>query len=111
MEPLSVGVHACQSAGVKLGSKVLVCGAGQSILKAICSGCSKVVFECSQLLHEMCMTCTESAYFGTFSGVYHACYMFENVRCMFGAWYTSIYSLPDNTGNVHCTKSGLDVTY
>ena len=29
LEPLSVGVHACQRAGVKLGSKVLVCGAGE----------------------------------------------------------------------------------
>ena len=29
LEPLSVGVHACQRAGVGLGSKVLVCGAGQ----------------------------------------------------------------------------------
>ena len=50
LEPLSVGVHACQRVGVKLGSKVLVCGAGQSILKAVCSGCSKVIFEHSQLL-------------------------------------------------------------
>ncbi|XP_070542963.1 sorbitol dehydrogenase-like [Ptychodera flava] len=28
LEPLSVGVHACRRAGVTLGSKVLVCGAG-----------------------------------------------------------------------------------
>ncbi|ESO87240.1 hypothetical protein LOTGIDRAFT_205809 [Lottia gigantea] len=28
VEPLSVGLHACQRAGVSLGSKVLVCGAG-----------------------------------------------------------------------------------
>ena len=28
LEPLSVGVHACQRAGVRLGSKVLICGAG-----------------------------------------------------------------------------------
>ncbi len=28
LEPLSVGVHACQRAGVCLGSKVLICGAG-----------------------------------------------------------------------------------
>ena len=28
LEPLSVGVHACQRAGVSLGSKVLICGAG-----------------------------------------------------------------------------------
>ena len=30
LEPLSVAVHACQRAGVKMGSKVLVCGAGGS---------------------------------------------------------------------------------
>lgn len=28
LEPLSVGVHACNRAGVTLGSKVLICGAG-----------------------------------------------------------------------------------
>lgn len=28
LEPLSVGVHACKRAGVTLGSKVLICGAG-----------------------------------------------------------------------------------
>ncbi|XP_078589218.1 sorbitol dehydrogenase-like [Branchiostoma floridae x Branchiostoma japonicum] len=28
LEPLSVGVHACRRAGVTIGSKVLVCGAG-----------------------------------------------------------------------------------
>lgn len=28
LEPLSVGVHACRRAGVTLGSKVLICGAG-----------------------------------------------------------------------------------
>ena len=28
MEPLSVAVHACQRAGVSIGSKVLICGAG-----------------------------------------------------------------------------------
>ena len=28
LEPLSVGVHACRRAGVSLGHKVLVCGAG-----------------------------------------------------------------------------------
>jgi L-iditol 2-dehydrogenase len=28
LEPLSVGVHACNRAGVSLGSKVLICGAG-----------------------------------------------------------------------------------
>ena len=30
LEPLSVAVHACQRGGVKMGSKVLVCGAGWS---------------------------------------------------------------------------------
>ena len=29
LEPLSVGVHACQRAGVGLGSRVLICGAGK----------------------------------------------------------------------------------
>ena len=28
LEPLSVAVHACQRAGVSIGSKVLICGAG-----------------------------------------------------------------------------------
>ena len=28
MEPLAVGVHACRRAGVSLGKKVLICGAG-----------------------------------------------------------------------------------
>ena len=28
MEPLAVGVHACKRAGVSLGKKVLICGAG-----------------------------------------------------------------------------------
>eukprot|EP00128_Syssomonas_multiformis_P008003 Colp12_sorted_trinity150504_noHs@19368 len=28
LEPLSVGIHACKRAGVTLGSKVLICGAG-----------------------------------------------------------------------------------
>lgn len=31
LEPLSVGVHACNRAGVTLGSKVLICGAGMYI--------------------------------------------------------------------------------
>ena len=30
LEPLSVGVHACNRAGVTLGSKVLICGAGKN---------------------------------------------------------------------------------
>jgi hypothetical protein len=29
-EPLSVGIHACNRAGVKLGSHVLIMGAGKS---------------------------------------------------------------------------------
>ena len=29
LEPLSVGVHACNRAGVTLGTKVLICGAGE----------------------------------------------------------------------------------
>ena len=28
LEPLSVAVHACKRAGVSIGSRVLVCGAG-----------------------------------------------------------------------------------
>lgn len=47
LEPLSVGVHACQRAGVKLGSKVLVCGAGPiglvCMLTAKASGASQVL--------------------------------------------------------------------
>ena len=47
LEPLSVGVHACQRAGVKLGSKVLVCGAGSiglvSLLTAKVCGASEVI--------------------------------------------------------------------
>jgi L-iditol 2-dehydrogenase len=31
LEPLSVGVHACKRGGVTLGSKVLICGAGNNI--------------------------------------------------------------------------------
>lgn len=30
IEPLSVGIHACQRAGVTLGSTVLICGAGKT---------------------------------------------------------------------------------
>ncbi|XP_050393205.2 sorbitol dehydrogenase [Patella vulgata] len=37
IEPLSVGLHACQRAGVNLGSKVLVCGAGPIGLSAMLS--------------------------------------------------------------------------
>ncbi|XP_049327005.1 sorbitol dehydrogenase isoform X2 [Astyanax mexicanus] len=33
IEPLSVGIHACRRAGVTLGSSVLVCKAGQEVLK------------------------------------------------------------------------------
>ena len=31
LEPLSVGVHACKRAGVTIGSKVLICGAGMCL--------------------------------------------------------------------------------
>ena len=31
LEPLSVAVHACNRAGITMGSKVLVCGAGEWI--------------------------------------------------------------------------------
>jgi len=47
LEPLSVGVHACQRAGVTLGTTVLICGAGPiglvSLLVAKSMGASKVV--------------------------------------------------------------------
>lgn len=47
MEPLSVGVHACQRAGVALGKTVLVCGAGPiglvNLLTAKAMGASEVV--------------------------------------------------------------------
>ena len=35
LEPLSVGVHACNRGGVTLGSKVLICGAGILILSIL----------------------------------------------------------------------------
>ncbi|KAL2745195.1 dynein axonemal heavy chain 1-like [Vespula maculifrons] len=47
MEPLSVGVHACKRAGVKIGSKVLILGAGPiglvTLLVAKAMGASKVI--------------------------------------------------------------------
>jgi len=47
MEPLAVGVHACRRAGVKLGSRVLVCGAGPiglvNLLTARAMGAEMVV--------------------------------------------------------------------
>ena len=47
LEPLSVGVHACRRAGVSLGSKVFICGAGPiglvSLLSAKAMGASEVV--------------------------------------------------------------------
>ncbi|XP_013419139.1 sorbitol dehydrogenase [Lingula anatina] len=46
LEPLSVGVHACRRAGVSLGSKVFICGAGPiglvNMLTAKAMGASKV---------------------------------------------------------------------
>ena len=33
LEPLSVAVHACNRAGITMGSKVLVCGAGEWIFQ------------------------------------------------------------------------------
>lgn len=46
LEPLSVGVHACRRAGVTLGSKVLICGAGPiglvNLLTAKACGASQV---------------------------------------------------------------------
>lgn len=47
LEPLSVGVHACCRAGMGLGSKVLVCGAGPiglvCMLCAMASGASEIL--------------------------------------------------------------------
>jgi len=47
MEPLAVGVHACRRAGVRLGSRVLICGAGPiglvNLLTARAMGASEVV--------------------------------------------------------------------
>merc|ERR1712012_711979 len=47
MEPLAVGVHACRRAGVELGKKVLICGAGPiglvSLLTAKAMGASEVI--------------------------------------------------------------------
>nr|XP_012620419.2 sorbitol dehydrogenase [Microcebus murinus] len=47
IEPLSVGIHACRRAGVTLGNKVLVCGAGPiglvSLLVAKAMGAAQVV--------------------------------------------------------------------
>ncbi|KAK2493032.1 hypothetical protein MC885_010887 [Smutsia gigantea] len=47
IEPLSVGIHACRRAGITLGSKVLVCGAGPiglvSLLVAKAMGAAQVV--------------------------------------------------------------------
>lgn len=46
LEPLSVAVHACQRAGVSIGSKVLICGAGPiglvNLMTAKACGASKV---------------------------------------------------------------------
>ncbi|KAK3098620.1 hypothetical protein FSP39_021283, partial [Pinctada imbricata] len=46
LEPLSVGVHACRRAGVSLGSRVLICGAGPiglvNLLAAKAAGASDV---------------------------------------------------------------------
>merc|ERR1712062_311878 len=47
MEPLAVGVHACQRAGVALGKTVLICGAGPiglvNLLTARAMGASEVI--------------------------------------------------------------------
>ncbi|XP_028561921.2 sorbitol dehydrogenase isoform X2 [Podarcis muralis] len=47
IEPLSVGIHACRRAGVTLGSKVLICGAGPiglvTLLIAKAMGAAQVV--------------------------------------------------------------------
>merc|ERR1712080_353807 len=47
MEPLAMGVHACKRAGVSLGKKVLICGAGPiglvNLLTAKAMGASEVI--------------------------------------------------------------------
>lgn len=47
LEPLSVAVHACRRAGVAIGKKVLICGAGPiglvSLLTAKAMGASSVI--------------------------------------------------------------------
>jgi len=47
MEPLAVGVHACRRAGVSLGKKVLICGAGPiglvNLLTAQAMGASEII--------------------------------------------------------------------
>ena len=47
LEPLSVGVHACRRAGVSLGHKVLICGAGPiglvNLLTAKAMGAAEVI--------------------------------------------------------------------
>ena len=47
LQPLCVGVHACKRAGVKLGNRVLICGAGSiglvCMLSAKASGASEVI--------------------------------------------------------------------
>ncbi|XP_014599501.1 PREDICTED: sorbitol dehydrogenase-like isoform X1 [Polistes canadensis] len=47
MEPLSVGIHACKRAGISIGSKVLILGAGPiglvTLLVAKAMGASKVI--------------------------------------------------------------------
>jgi len=47
MEPLAVGVHACRRAGVTLGSRVLICGAGPiglvNLMTARAMGAAEVV--------------------------------------------------------------------
>ena len=47
LEPLSVGVHACRRAGVSLGDKVFVCGAGPiglvNLLTAKAMGAAEVI--------------------------------------------------------------------
>jgi len=47
MEPLAVGVHACRRAGVSLGKRVLICGAGPiglvNLLTAKAMGASEVI--------------------------------------------------------------------
>ncbi|MBW3612053.1 MAG: NAD(P)-dependent alcohol dehydrogenase, partial [Actinobacteria bacterium] len=47
LEPLSVGIHACRRAGVQMGSRVLVMGAGpvglSTLLAAWAAGAATVV--------------------------------------------------------------------
>ena len=59
LEPLSVGVHACKRAGVTIGHKVLVCGAGPiglvCMITAKAMGAAEVAITGRSLLYTVTM--------------------------------------------------------